>query len=98
MLGRRIPIARALEIGLVNQVVPRGQLSAAVEGLLAELAGCAPLSVIHSKSAIERTYGVSVDQALGIERECYEVTLFSADRDEGLAAFAAGRPPRYEGR
>lgn len=98
MLGRKIPIARALEIGLVNQVVPRGQLRAAVEGMLAELAGCAPLSVIHAKSAIERGYGLPLEQALDIERQCYDVTLFSADRDEGLAAFAEGRPPKYEGR
>ena len=38
MLGRRIPAARALEIGLVHQVVPRDQLRAAVDALLAELA------------------------------------------------------------
>jgi enoyl-CoA hydratase/carnithine racemase len=98
LLGRKIPIARALEIGLVNQVVPRAQLRPAVEGLLAELAGCAPLSVIHAKSAIERGYGVALEKGLEIERECYDVTLFSHDRDEGLAAFAEGRPPRYEGR
>ncbi len=98
MLGRKIPAAKALEIGLVNQVVPRAQLRASVEGLLAELAGCAPLSVIHSKSAIERGYGLPLDQGLAIEQQCYEVTLFSNDRDEGLAAFAEGRPPTYEGR
>jgi len=98
LLGRKVPIARALEIGLVNQVVPRAQLRPAVEAMLAELAGCAPLSVVHAKSAIERGYGVPLDQALEIERQCYEVTLFSHDRDEGLAAFAEGRPPRYEGR
>ena len=98
LLGRKVPIARALEIGLVNQVVPRAQLRPAVEAMLAELAGCAPLSVVHAKSAIERGYGLPFDQALEIERQCYEVTLFSHDRDEGLAAFAEGRPPRYEGR
>jgi methylglutaconyl-CoA hydratase len=98
LLGRRIPIAHALEIGLVNQVVPRDKLVPAVESLLAELAGCAPLSVIHAKSAIERGYGMPLDHALTLERECYDVTLYSHDRDEGLAAFAAGRPPKYEGR
>jgi hypothetical protein len=39
-----------------------------------------------------------MDDALAIERECYERTLFSEDRDEGLAAFAEGRKPNYQGR
>jgi enoyl-CoA hydratase/carnithine racemase len=98
LLGRRIGAARALEIGLVNQVVPRAGLPGAVEGLLAELATCAPLSVRFSKEAIERGYGKPISEGLDIERECYDGTLFSADRDEGLAAFAEGRPPRYQGR
>lgn len=98
MLGRRITIARALEIGLVHTVVPLGQLHAAVEALLTELAGCAPLSVIHAKSALERGAHLSLDQGLEIERQCYDVTLYSGDRDEGLAAFAEGRPPQYRGR
>ncbi len=98
LLGRRIGAARALEIGLVHQVVPRAGLSAAVEGLLAELATCAPLSLRFSKEAIERGHGKPISEGLDIERECYDATLFSADRDEGLAAFAEGRPPKYQGR
>jgi methylglutaconyl-CoA hydratase len=98
LLGRRISAAQALAIGLVHQVVPRAQLRAAVDALVAELATCAPLSVTSAKSAIERGYGRPLDEGLAIERECYEVTLFSEDRDEGLAAFAEGRPPRYRGR
>ncbi len=98
LLGRRIGAARALEIGLVNRVVPRDQLRAAADELIAELAGCSPLSVASAKSAIERGLGRSLEEGLAIERECYEVTLYSADRDEGLAAFAEGRPPRYQGR
>jgi enoyl-CoA hydratase/carnithine racemase len=98
LLGRRINAARALEIGLVHQVVPRDQLRPAAEAMIAELAGCAPLSVASAKAAIERGYGRAMAEGLAIERECYEVTLYSADRDEGLAAFAEGRPPRYLGR
>ena len=98
LLGRRISAERALAIGLVNQVVPRAQLRAAVDALLAELAACAPLSVTSAKSAIERGHGRSLEDGLAIERECYEVTLFSEDRDEGLAAFAEGRKPQYRGR
>src|SRR5512138_3641833 len=56
LLGRRIFAARALEIGLVHQVVPRAGLAAATDALLAELATCAPLSVQSAKSAIQRGY------------------------------------------
>ena len=98
MLGRRIGAARAKDIGLVTDVVPPGQLRASVDKLLADLALCAPLSVASAKSAIERGHGRSLEEGLAIERECYEVTLFSEDRDEGLAAFAEGRPPKYLGR
>ena len=98
LLGRRIGAAQALAIGLVNAVAPRAGLRGAVDALLAEIAGCAPLSVRSAKSAIERGHGRSLHEGLAIERECYEVTLFSEDRDEGLAAFAEGRPPKYRGR
>ncbi len=98
LLGRRIAAARALEVGLVHQVVPRAGLRAAIDALRAELSGCAPISVMMAKSAIQRGYGKPLPDALGIERECYDVTLFSEDRDEGLAAFAESRPPRFRGR
>jgi len=98
LLGRRIGAAQAHAIGLVNTVVPRAGLRGAVDALLAELAGCAPLSVRAAKSAIERGHGKNLAEGLAIERECYEVTLYSEDRDEGLAAFAEGRPPKYRGR
>jgi enoyl-CoA hydratase/carnithine racemase len=97
LLGRRISAARALEIGLVNQVVPRTGLAAAIDALLAELAGCAPLSLHQAKTAIERSYEKPLSEGLDLERELYDVTLFSDDRDEGLLAFAEGRPPRFQG-
>jgi enoyl-CoA hydratase/carnithine racemase len=98
LLGRRIPAARALEIGLVTQVVAKAQLVAAVDTLLAELAGCAPISLQQAKSAIEAAHSAQLEAGLDIERQHYDVTLFSEDRDEGLAAFAEGRPPKYQGR
>jgi enoyl-CoA hydratase/carnithine racemase len=98
LLGRRISAARAAEIGLVHQSVPRDKLRATIDAMLVELDGCAPLSLIAAKAAIERGYGKPLSDGLVLEREAYDVTLFSEDRDEGLAAFAAGRPPRYQGR
>jgi enoyl-CoA hydratase/carnithine racemase len=98
LLGRRIGAARARELGLVMDVVPAGGLRAAVDGLLAELAGCAPRSLQMAKAAIDRGIDVGIDEGLRIERQCYDVTLFSEDRDEGLRAFAEKRAPQFIGR
>jgi methylglutaconyl-CoA hydratase len=98
LLGRRIAAARAKDLGLVLDVVPAAGLRAAVDALLAELAGCAPRSLAMAKAAIDRGTDVVIDEGLRIERQCYDVTLFSEDRDEGLRAFAEKRPPRYTGR
>ena len=97
MLGRRIDAARALALGLATQVVPRAELAAATAAMLEELAGCAPRSVAMAKAAIDRGIDVGIDEGLRIERACYEVTLFTGDRDEGLRAFAEKRPPRFSG-
>ncbi|ACY16095.1 enoyl-CoA hydratase-related protein [Haliangium ochraceum] len=98
LLGRRVTAARAAEIGLVTQVAPAEELGTAAEALLTDLAACAPRSVEMAKEAIDRGVEVGIDEGLRIERACYEVTLFTEDRDEGLRAFAEGRAPNYRGR
>jgi enoyl-CoA hydratase/carnithine racemase len=98
LLGRRISAERAHALGLVMEVVGKGELRAAVERVLGELAGCAPKSVAMAKAAIDRGIDVGIDEGLRIERQCYDVTLVSEDRDEGLRAFAEKRPPKFTGR
>jgi methylglutaconyl-CoA hydratase len=97
LTGRRIDARRALEIGLVARVVPAAELHAAAEELAAELAGCAPLSVAMAKQAIDQGIDLPLEQALALERRCYDVTLHSEDRNEGLRAFAEKRAPRFRG-
>jgi enoyl-CoA hydratase/carnithine racemase len=98
LLGRRIDARRALEIALVHEVVPGAQLGDAVARLVEELSGCAPVSLAKAKEAIDRGLDVDLDAGLAIERACYEATLATEDRNEGLRAFAEKRPPRYQGR
>ncbi len=97
LTGRRIRSEAALAIGLVDQVVPAEGLSAAVDGLIAELLAAAPVSVRMAKEAIDRGLALPLADALRLERACYDVTLHTADRDEGLRAFAEKRPPRWSG-
>lgn len=97
LLGRRINAARARQIGLVIDVVPASKLRAAVDALAEELAGCAPISIAKAKQAIDRGIDVPIAEGLRIERACYDVTLLTEDRNEGLRAFAEKRKPRYRG-
>jgi len=98
MLGKRVDAQRSLEIGLVNAVSGEAGLTAAVDEFLGDLSACAPVSVAKAKQAIDRGTEVGLDEGLRIERECYDVTLFTEDRNEGLKAFAEKRPPAYKGR
>jgi len=98
LLGRRIEARRAWELGLLSEVVPAGALAEAIARLTEELGGCAPISVAKAKEAIDRGLDVDLEAGLAIERACYEATLRTQDRNEGLAAFAEKRPPRYQGR
>jgi enoyl-CoA hydratase/carnithine racemase len=97
LLGRRIDAARALAIGLVHEVVGVGGLHDAVQRLLIELGNCAPISVTKAKEAIDAGLDLGIEEGLALERRCYDVTLGTRDRNEGLAAFAERRPPRYLG-
>lgn len=98
LLGRRISAAEALTMGLVSDVVPREKLMNSVETMIEDLTACAPLSVAKAKEAMDLGIEVPIEQGLEIERRCYETTLHSEDRNEGLRAFAEKRPPKYQGR
>jgi enoyl-CoA hydratase/carnithine racemase len=97
LLGRRVSGTRALEMGLVAEVVALADLDAAVERMAIELGGCAPISVAKAKEAIDAGLDGTLDEGLLLERSCYEATLVSEDRKEGLRAFAEKRAPRYRG-
>ena len=98
LLGRRVSATRAFELGLVNQVAPREKFLDAVEAIVTELKGCAPVSVASAKRAIEGGLHLSMKEGLALERACYEKTLFTEDRNEGLRAFAEKRPPNFQGK
>lgn len=51
-----------------------------------------------AKRAINEGLEVNMDTALGVEEDCYEQTLHTSDRLEGLAAFAEKRKPVYTGK
>lgn len=96
--GRRFEAAEALRWGIVQQVVPPTELELAAARLADEIAGAGPLAVAEAKAAVDEGLAGTLAQGLIIERRHYEAVLTSADRDEGLAAFAEKRAPVFQGK
>lgn len=98
LTGRIVEASEALELGLVLEVVGPGMLEDRVDELTAVLAAGAPVAQMFSKQAIDRAMESSFEQALALEGQSQAICLATADVAEGVAAFLAKRPPRFEGR
>lgn len=95
--ARRISAAEALELGLVNRVVPPEQLMQTVSSLAEEIAANAPIALAQAKHAINCGMEVDLASGLAIESQAYQVLIPTRDRLEGLAAFREKRKPIYRG-
>lgn len=99
--GRRVGGQTALEIGLVNRAVEQNQTGDAAYrealSLARDILPQAPIAVRMAKEAMNRGVEVDITSAMAIERMCYARVIPTRDRQEGMAAFIAKRPPRYTG-
>ncbi len=89
---------QAAEFGLVNRVVPAGQLDAFVDEWATRLAAGPPLALSMTKAMLNSSFNLAMDQALEDEARSQAVNFASADTAEALAAFVEKREPRFEGR
>ncbi|MCP3944285.1 MAG: enoyl-CoA hydratase [Desulfobacteraceae bacterium] len=96
--GRRVDADEALEIGLVNQVVPRQNLLDTCMEMADMIAQTGPIAVEMAKYAIDKGIETDLATGLAIESNAYRVTIPTEDRIEGLTAFREKRKPVYKGR
>lgn len=96
--ARRIDAAECLAIGLANRVVAPALLLEAAHGFAAEIGKNGPVALKAAKRAIDRGMEMDLGNALVLESTCYEMTIPTEDRIEGLAAFREKRKPVYKGK
>jgi enoyl-CoA hydratase/carnithine racemase len=97
LTGRRVTIDEARNIGLVARRVPVGEARATAIEVARTIAKNSPVAVKAAKRALRNGWGVPLDPALDIEDAAWRTAALSADRREGIAAFAEERAPRWPG-
>lgn len=85
--------SRALEIGLINSVVPHDDLLPAAHDLAARIIRHSPLATGGIITAVTRGLNMGIAEGLQIESEQFAALASSHDLGEGLAGWMARRPP-----
>jgi enoyl-CoA hydratase/carnithine racemase len=94
--GRRVNGTEALEIGLIDQLVPHNEIESAAFTLAAEIASSAPLAVESIRATLRK--GIAEKVAQATQHEMAEQTRLKATEDfaEGTKAVSQRRPAEFQ--
>ena len=97
-LGERLSAQAALEMGIVNRVVPKDDLDAAVLELATRLADGPTIALGLAKRLLNRSLDVDRASAFFEESMAQELVTRTADATEGIDSFVERRPSSFRGR
>jgi methylglutaconyl-CoA hydratase len=95
LTGARFTAARAKEIGLVHEVVPVGDLDAAITRRLTEILSAGPKAVGIAKALIREIAGANPRDVIGLTTNTIASQRVSEEGQEGLRAFLEKRKPHW---
>ena len=98
LTGELIDAQEALRIGLVDEVVPTGDLVRRTEELAESIARHSPVALKLIKQAVRASAEMPLSAGLGLERELFITAFASDDRKEGVEAFLEKRTPAFKGK
>ena len=96
--GGMIDAQEAHRIGLVNEVVPAGDLLIRAEAILKQIFANAPIAVKFSLEAVNRGLETNLADGLSLEASLFGLCAGTGDKAEGTSAFLAKRAPQFHGR
>jgi len=94
--GERIDAGRAMEIGLVNKIVPSETLMAETKKVAGIIVKNSFSAVKASKNAINNGFEMDIWRGCELEKKIFALTFDNADAQEGVSAFLEKRSPRFE--
>ncbi len=95
LTGQPVSAQRALEIGLINKVVPAHGLAAECEALATLIAAKPPATLKLGKAAFYAQAEMTLDAAYAFAAETMTMNMLKAEASEGIAAFVGKRPPNW---
>ncbi|MEE9232847.1 MAG: enoyl-CoA hydratase-related protein [Nitrospirales bacterium] len=98
LTGNRITAQEAKAIGLVDQVVPDGEVLKQARGLARKIASKGQIAVRAALKAVMEGQRVPLEEGLALESKLFGSLCESADMKEGIKAFLEKRQPKFEDR
>jgi len=95
--GVRIKAAEALDMGLVNRIIPDEELMKTVREMADLMCRQGQTALRHAKNVINRGIDLSLHDALRLEIDTFVECFDTADRREGMQAFIEKRKPVFSG-
>ncbi len=96
--GDALPAAEAERLGLVNRVVPAGELEKTARTWAERLAAGPTRAIALTKQLVNASLDSDRAAALAAEAAAQEINMTTADANEGVAGFVERRTPHYRGR
>lgn len=96
--GERIGADRAMQMGLVNRIIPQDRLLAETMAYAEHLATRGPLAQEFVKDVAYRAPGLSLTEALRLELRSFTDLAHSEDFVEGVTSFRERRAPCFAGK
>jgi 2-(1,2-epoxy-1,2-dihydrophenyl)acetyl-CoA isomerase len=97
MTGDVVSAARALEMGMINAVVPDEDLLPSAMAMAARLAQAPTVAIGRVKELLETSATNDYGGQLELERKAQIQSGLTKDFREGVAAFIEKRPPKFVG-
>jgi enoyl-CoA hydratase len=98
LTAEMVDAAEAYRIGLVNKVVPAGELLGAADAMLRQILANGPVAVALCIEAVHRGLDTTLEEGLVIEANHFGLLATTTDMREGMRAFLDKRPAAFTGK